>query len=791
MNEVLRVPKVESVSKTFLMVPSFFFLDFSPLNVQQRKRPWREAFSVALVSSYTFSYMLSPSSLAFRRTITTQKRFLSSSRPFDKVLIANRGEIACRVIRTCRRLGVETVAVYSSADTIHSLHASMADEAYCVGTGPSARESYLLGNELLEIAHQSGAQAIHPGYGFLSENAKFCQRVKDQSLVFVGPGPQAIQAMGSKSDSKAIMEAANVSITPGYHGANQDPEHLLHQAVTNVGFPLLIKAAMGGGGKGMRQVWNEKDFLLALESCKRESQSAFGDDSVILEKFLVHPRHVEVQVVADTHGNVLHLYERDCSLQRRHQKIIEEAPAADLDPDLRDELGEMGKRAAQAAGYVNAGTVEFLLDTQERGKFYFCEMNTRLQVEHPVTELITGIDLVEWQLRIAAGEELPIKNQSEVPCVGHAMEARIYAENPSRDFLPATGNVWHHGTPAEPNTGVSRDGVRVDTGIKPGQDITVYYDPMISKLIVHGENRTVALNRLISALKGYQIAGVPTNIDFLVKCAEHEVFQEAGAINTGFLDEHADELNVGEDFMEPSVVCKAIGAFVVLLQLENRIGVQDLVSARQSATPWSSYAGSWRMGGRQGRRKLNMTLSTEEPQLECWSNPDGSFDIGVPSDDQGMEYFNVAGVLDSNNRMDIILNGAKRVSGTAVMKNNNDDGTVSVHLWPEGQGEEYSVAMVVENPLVPIVHEGESVSLRGALMSPMPGKIVRINAIVGDVVKSGDVVMVMEAMKMEHSIRAPRDGTIVEMNHAVGDIVGDMEALAVVDDDSIDASDIL
>lgn len=710
-----------------------------------------------------------------------QQRFLSS-RPFDKVLIANRGEIACRVIRTCRRLGVKTVAVYSSADTIHSLHASMADEAYCVGTGPSPAESYLLGNEILKIAHQSGAQAIHPGYGFLSENSKFCQRVKDESLVFVGPGPEAIQAMGSKADSKAIMEAANVSITPGYHGANQAPEHLLHEAVTNVGFPLLIKAVMGGGGKGMRIVWREGDFLSALESCKRESQSAFGDNSVILEKFLVHPRHVEVQVVADNHGNVLHLYERDCSLQRRHQKIIEEAPASDLDPDLRKELGEMGKRAAKAVGYVNAGTVEFLLDTQEPSKFYFCEMNTRLQVEHPVTELITGIDLVEWQLRIAAGEELPIKEQSEVPCIGHAMEARIYAENPARDFLPATGNVWHHGPPVEPNIGITSDGVRVDTGIKPHQDISVYYDPMISKLVVHGENRTVALNRLVSALKGYQIAGVPTNIDFLVKCAEHKMFQVAGDINTGFLEEHAEEVSVGEDFMKPSSLGKALGAFVVLLHLENRVGIRDLVSARQRATPWSSYTGSWRMGGREGRRKLNITISPAESQLECWSNPDGSFDIGVPSDTEAMEYFKVAGVLDSNDRMDVSVNGVRRVSGTAVMKYNNDKGTISVHLWPEGQGKEYSVAILVENPLMPMAHEGEGASsLHGTLMSPMPGKIVRINAGVGDIVKAGDVVMVMEAMKMEHSIRAPCDGTIREMNHAVGDIVGDRQALAAVD----------
>ena len=720
----------------------------------------------------------------FSRQSNPQRLLSSSGRPFDKVLIANRGEIACRVIRTCRRLGIQTVAVYSSADGMDSLHASMADEAYLVGTGPSAAESYLLGNNILEIARHSGAQAIHPGYGFLSENTKFCQQATDESIVFVGPGPQAIQAMGSKSESKLIMEQANVPTTPGYHGSNQDPEYLLHEAVTNVGFPLLIKAVSGGGGKGMRQVWQEKDFLAALESCKRESQSAFGDDSVILEKYLVNPRHVEVQVVADNHGNVLHLYERDCSLQRRHQKVIEEAPASDLNVELREQLGETGKRAAQAVGYVNAGTVEFLLDTKEEGKFYFCEMNTRLQVEHPVTELITGIDLVEWQLRIAAGEKLPL-TQAEVPCLGHAMEARIYAENPARDFLPATGNVWHHAPPAEPNSGISADGVRVDTGIKPYQDIGVYYDPMISKLIVHGDNREEANAKLITALKQYKIAGVPTNIDFLVKCAENPVFQEAGAINTGFLEEYAEDVSVDEDSMEPSSEGKALAAFAVLLQLENRIGVRDLRAAHQSApTPWSSYTGSWRMGGREGRRKLDLKLSEKNSALECWSNPDGSFDIGVPSDDDGMEYLNVAGVLDSNCRMDVILNGTKRISATAAMNSTYEDGIIAVHVWPEGLGKEYSVALEVANPLVPIAHGGESaLSLHGIVSAPMPGKIVRINANVGDNVKSGDVVIVMEAMKMEHAIKAPRDGTVVELNYNVGDIVGDKAALAVVDDE--------
>lgn len=730
--------------------------------------------------------MLSTKLFRLRHVLSRQHRYLSSTRPFEKVLVANRGEIACRVIRTCRRMGIETVAVYSSADGIDSLHASMADEAYQVGSGPSATDSYLRGQDILEIAQQSGAQAIHPGYGFLSENAAFCQQADDKHIKFVGPGPRAIQAMGSKAESKAIMEDANVPTTPGYHGANQDPEFLLNEAVANVGFPLLIKAVSGGGGKGMRQVWREQDFLTALESCKRESISAFGDDSVILEKYLVNPRHVEVQVVADEHGNVLHLYERDCSLQRRHQKIIEEAPASDLPLELRQELGETGKRAAQAVGYVNAGTVEFLLDTQDVGKFYFCEMNTRLQVEHPITELITGVDLVEWQLRIAAGEELPM-TQDQVPCMGHAMEARIYAENPARDFLPATGNVWHHAPPAAPNVGIDANGVRVDTGIKPYQDIGVYYDPMISKLIVHGANRKQANEKLVAALKGYQIAGVPTNIGFMIKCAEHVVFQEAGAINTGFLEEFAEDVSIAEDSVEPSSQGKALAAFAVLLQLENRIGIQDLTTARQSSNPWSSLTGSWRMGGRQGRRKLDLKLSDKDDALECWSNPDGSFDIGVPSVNNGMEYFTVSGVLDANCQMNAIVNGSKRISATVAMNSHIEHGIINVHLWLDGPGEEYDIAIKVNNPLVPIAHEAESAaSSHGIVKAPMPGKIVRINATVGETVRAGDVVIVMEAMKMEHSIKAPRDGTVAELHYNVGDIVSDQAALALVDDDGMD-----
>jgi 3-methylcrotonyl-CoA carboxylase alpha subunit len=703
------------------------------------------------------------------------------------VLIANRGEIACRVMRTCRRLGVPTIAVYSSADGPHALHVQAADYAVQIGTGPTPADSYLRQHELLEICHQTGAQAVHPGYGFLSENATFCQAALTAGVKFVGPGPAAIQAMGSKSHSKKIMEQAGVPTTPGYYGDDcQDAAFLKQQAVETVGFPLLIKAVMGGGGKGMRVVHQERDFDEALESCRRESLTAFGDDVVILEKYLINPRHVEVQVVADSHGNVVHLYERDCSLQRRHQKIIEEAPASDLDPVLRAQLGEMGKRAALAAGYENAGTVEFLLDTQEPGKFYFCEMNTRLQVEHPVSEMITGIDLVEWQLRIAAGEELPILNQADIPCRGHAFEARVYAENPARNFMPATGNVWHHvaAAPVELNAGASSNGVRVDTGIQPGQDISVYYDPMISKLIVHDENREKALDKLVKALKGYQIAGVPTNIDFLIKCADHATFRTPGAVNTGFLDAHAYDVQVQEtDFPPP--MAQAVGAFASLLYLENRVGV--LPQGRQAImqSPWSSLSGSWRMGGQSGRARRLLQLE-KGAHVECISNRDGSFEIRPAGpDDKEEDWIHVAGFVDSFANMQVVINKMHRITLKSVLKAH--DGVLRVRMWPD-RLDDYSWSVDFKNPLEPASSEAVLVAGEGFVKAPMPGKISRINAVVGDTVKAGQVVMVMEAMKMEHVIKAPRDGTLAEIRYVANDIVDDGAILLVLESESVEES---
>jgi 3-methylcrotonyl-CoA carboxylase alpha subunit len=658
----------------------------------------------------------------------------------------------------------------------------------------------------------------------LSENASFCKAIADTpGLTFVGPGLKAITAMGSKSESKAIMENAGVPTTPGFYenvttndGEGQDPEKLLHEAV-QIGFPLLIKAVMGGGGKGMRMVWSEKEFLDKLESCQRESLNSFGDSRVLLEKYLMKPRHVEVQVVADHHGNVVHLYERDCSLQRRHQKIIEEAPASDLPPALREQFGEMGKRAAQAVGYVNAGTVEFLLDTQEAGKFYFCEMNTRLQVEHPITELVTGVDLVEWQLRVAAGQELPIRNQEDIPCYGHAFEARIYAENPARNFLPATGKVWHHKPPATPNGEgvVPSGGVRVDTGIQAGQDVGVYYDPMICKLIVHDDTREAALQKLVTSLKQYQIAGVPTNIDFLVRCAQHQGFQKAGEVNTGFLEDYMDDVlpptPTSDGKPAPTLASSssplstAVGVFITMLQLEGRIGILDLESERRKhSSPWNSLSGSWTLGGRAQR---SIQLS-DGASVTCTSLRDGSFEISIPSskrndnDDKEEEeeertVFHLNGTLSSDGHLDVVVDHTQRISGTAALHHQSIGSDVDsvadtmfhVCIWPQSaelfhSQEDYAWNVFVENPLsVTKSHHGSvgSGAAHGSIKAPMPGKVSRINVSIGDTVEEGDVLILMEAMKMEHPILSPVSGILTELSCALNDIVSDGAKLAVVE----------
>ena len=473
----------------------------------------------------------------------------------NKILIANRGEIACRVIRTAKRLGIATVAVYSEVDA-NAQHVIMADEAVLLGPA-AASESYLKADLILEVALNLGVDAIHPGYGFLSENAMFSQACRDNDIAFIGPGPDAISAMGSKSAAKTIMEKAQVPLVPGYHGDNQDPE-FLHQQAQEMGYPVLLKAAAGGGGKGMRQVWKDEEFIEALAAAKRESQSSFGDQHMLIEKYLTEPRHVEIQVFCDNHDNGVFLFERDCSVQRRHQKIIEEAPAPNMSEDIRQQMGDAALKAAKAIGYSGAGTVEFLLDSD--GSFYFMEMNTRLQVEHPVTEMITGEDLVEWQIQVANDLPLP-KTQEQLSLSGHSFEARIYAEDPDNDFLPQTGLLNYLKTP----TG---EGVRIDTGVEQGDEVSIYYDPMIAKLIVHGKDRQQALAKLIAALNQYHIVGVTTNIDYLLRVAKSEAFTMA-ELTTDFVERHADSLQSETAAIEPHM--QALSAFIIL-QTQTQIG---------------------------------------------------------------------------------------------------------------------------------------------------------------------------------------------------------------------------
>ena len=699
------------------------------------------------------------------------QRPLSSLPPaLSKVLVANRGEIACRVLRTCREWGIPSVALYSVADGHNCTHATMADESYQVGSGPTPSESYLQAQQVLEIAQATGVDAIHPGYGFLSENEGFARATIDAGIKWIGPPPESMASMASKSQAKAIMEQAGVPTTPGYYSdGDQEPEFLLAKA-KEIGFPVLIKAVLGGGGKGMRLVWNEKDFVDSLRACQGEALASFGDATVLLEKYLVDPRHVELQILADSHGNVVSLLERDCSLQRRHQKIIEEAPASDLSPELRADLGLKARKAAEAVRYVNAGTVEFLL---EGSNFYFCEMNTRLQVEHPITELVTGVDLVEWQLRVAAGEELGFR-QEDIAEIGHAFEARIYAEQPSKGFLPATGHVWHHRPPAPIHTGANDQGIRVDSFLQTGQDISVYYDPMIAKLIVHDENRDKALKKLAKALKDYQIAGVPTNMDFLIQCSQHPVFGQQGAINTGFLEKYGDEIRLKEP--ELPIEAKAVGALVVSHYLEGRIGPS--LHDTNLASPWSAHSGSWRMGGEASRARRTISMVDSEEQMVCISNRDGSFEVEVDG-----SVLHIHGSIGDSGTMEVVLNGSKRIHATTVLR--EIDGVLQIRIWPNNDPAAYLWEMNFEHPLNAT---GTDDSVQGTgddvVKAPMPGKISRLQAAVGDTVTQGQVILVMEAMKMEHAITAPRDGILGEIRYKPGDVVDDGAILLIMEDEA-------
>ena len=653
----------------------------------------------------------------------------------NKLLIANRGEIACRVIKTANTQGIKTVAVYSDADK-NALHVQMADEAVYLGPSPS-KKSYLRGELIIEKAKELGVDAIHPGYGFLSENAEFANLCAKNNIIFVGPPASAIEAMGSKSAAKHIMEKAGVPLVPGYHGDDQS-EAVLKGAADEMGYPVLLKAAAGGGGKGMRQVWSEKEFSQALNAAKRESMASFGDDHMLVEKYLTRPRHVEIQVFCDTHGNGVYLFERDCSVQRRHQKIIEEAPAPNMSQSVREKMGEAAILAAKAINYVGAGTVEFLLD--EDDSFYFMEMNTRLQVEHPVTEMITREDLVHWQLTIAEGKPLP-KEQNELTLTGHAFEARIYAEDPNNEFLPSTGTLRLLRTPKE------NDVVRVDTGVVEGDEVSVFYDPMIAKLVVWGENREIALKRLISALGDYYIDGVSTNIDFLKRVATHPAFV-AAELTTTFVEKHHDSLFSATSEDAASDDTQVNIPVMALLSLLNR------KVSRSDKTPsvWSTV-GAWRANANH-TEILTLLCNQEEVHVGVKHQRHGTEDAWELS--VGDNSYNVKGKL-VDSALHATINGYK-----STFTYSDNDGVFT--LFNKDTHAKFSLISAS-------LGDDNDDNGDANFSAPMNGTIVAHLVEKGVLVKKGEPILVMEAMKMEHSIIAPHDGAVEEFFFNPGELV--------------------
>jgi 3-methylcrotonyl-CoA carboxylase alpha subunit len=652
---------------------------------------------------------------------------------FDKILIANRGEIACRVIATCKRLGIATVAVYSDADR-DARHVRLADEAVRLGPAP-ARESYLRGDALLDAAVRTGAQAIHPGYGFLSENAAFAEACAARGLVFIGPPASAIRAMGDKRAAKALMAAAGVPVTPGYHGDDQFAE-LLRQQADAIGYPVLIKASAGGGGKGMRLVERADDFAAALASCQREAEASFGDPRVLLERYIVRPRHIEIQVFADSHGNTVHLFERDCSVQRRHQKVLEEAPAPGMHPVRREAMASAAVAAAQAVNYVGAGTIEFIVG--QDGAFHFMEMNTRLQVEHPVTELITGTDLVEWQLRVAAGQPLPLL-QEQLMIRGHALEARLYAEDASRGFLPSTGELLHFAVPP------ASKHVRIDTGVEQGDSITPWYDPMIAKLIVWDEDRDRALQRMRRVLADVHVVGVTSNVDFLQKLLDTEAFARAD-LDTGLIERGADTLLAPPAAADTEAWRLAALAFVL----------RERASKPISHSPWDAHDG-WRLRGHAPRMLA----------LACTGH-EASVSVEAVSDDLRIAVTGEASVTLQGRLEGETLHawmGEHRITAEAVF-----DGA-HLHLFHRGRHHRFEL----HDPLRTTATGAAAHA--GGLNAPMPGRIVELLALPDAPVTKGTALLVLEAMKMEHTLLAPSDGVVRQFLVKAGDLVADGAAL--------------
>ncbi|WP_201556772.1 acetyl/propionyl/methylcrotonyl-CoA carboxylase subunit alpha [Psychrobacter sp. 72-O-c] len=705
---------------------------------------------------------------------------------FSKILIANRGEIACRVAATAKRMGVNTVAVYSDADR-HAKHVAVCDEAVYLG-GSAPKDSYLKGDAIIAIAKETGAQAIHPGYGFLSENADFAQACQDAGLVFIGPSAAAIRAMGGKSESKRLMETAGVPLIPGYHGDNQDGEFLRAQA-DEIGYPVLIKASAGGGGKGMRIVEQSADFIGLLESCRREAITSFGNDQVLVEKYALKPRHIEIQVFGDSHGNYVHLFERDCSVQRRHQKVLEEAPAPGVDISMREEMGAAAIEAARAVSYVGAGTVEFIVEQRETSmNFYFMEMNTRLQVEHPVTEAITGLDLVEWQLLVAAGESLP-KTQDQLVINGHAIEARICAENPDNDFLPATGTLFTYQKPEHSTFNIAD--VRLDDGVREGDVISPFYDSMIAKLIVHAPTREQALAKLDRALAQTRIVGLPNNVAFLRYIINTDSFSNAN-LDTALIErERADLFD-----QQPLELSTLISTAIV-----QQLATESADTGSNSFDPFGQTSGF--RAYTDYTRQFSLVYD-EQPYLahiSDWYNGATCSDSGLDKSSDKASCFDMVIERDmtnsdgedtdqqvggqTNRETQNLYNG--HVSYTSSDAHNHVlwlDGTrISAQSWEHNETVYvFTDAGRDQITLIDIMaHVGEENAAVGSLKSPMPGQVIAFKVAVGDTVKQGEPLAVIEAMKIEHTITAPTDGVVAELLFKAGDLVADGDELLRID----------
>jgi 3-methylcrotonyl-CoA carboxylase alpha subunit len=654
---------------------------------------------------------------------------------FSKILIANRGEIACRIIRTAQKLNIKTVAVYSSADA-NALHVQQADEAYLIGAAPSA-ESYLRGDVIIDVAKACGAEAIHPGYGFLSENAAFAEQCAKAGICFIGPSPTAITSMGEKNTAKRLMEQANVPVIPGYHGDKQDLA-TLQKAATKIGYPVLIKAVAGGGGKGMRVVEREEQFTEALASAQREAEASFSDSRVLLEKYFPIARHVEVQVFADQHDHCLYLFERDCSIQRRHQKIIEEAPAPHISEKLRQALGTAAVNAARAINYHGAGTIEFLL--APNGEFYFMEMNTRLQVEHPVTEMITGVDLVEWQLRVAAGEILPITKQDQLQLHGHAIETRIYAEDPDKNFTPSPGTIHYLATPSISNT------LRIDSGVQQGDTISVYYDPMIAKLAVWGETREQATSQLQQALMNFHLLGVKTNISLLQAIAEHSGFI-AAKLNTHFIAHHQADLLPPPAKLNPAQ-WRVLAAIALLFQQRARAAA----TAQQSCdahSPWFTRD-HWQLN-LHTPQVLHIQDNAEKHAISALQQTATQWSLQL----EGAEY-NVV-ILQQDAKTLTVRVNQEQFHATTIFS------AAQLDIFCHGQHHHFALASANNS------QEDDSSAHR--ITAPMPGTLSHVFVQAGASVKQGDPLVVVEAMKMQHTLYAPIAGIISEIYYHKGDAV--------------------